>query len=313
MKYIKYKLKSLEVILNQKSKLKRNREYIPGLILGITALLYTAAIVVEDHLWGTHYTPWLYGATIIGFTIWFAFRYRMLQMIFIGLLVGTAAWHYELAKHMDTRFSQETFNIHLIVMTVAIILLVPYVIMIQKRFQMFQRRILELAAKPINDISDGFTSRPYPAGEVDTTREEIVGFSQFLKRKRIAVSSIDEDKVILFLSPNPGLRAFMQKSDLAKSSYISYDFNGNVSVHMTKSDYQQYKEELTFDQLCQSLANLFNRFLDYYRKGEFFKIDELLRDDRLKRMIRIQWVVKIAGVLIFLFAVIMYFIAVSNR
>lgn len=31
--------------------------------------------------------------------------------------------------------------------------------------------------------------------------------------------------------------------------------------------FQDYREKLSFDQLCSSLADIFNRFLDYYKNG----------------------------------------------
>ena len=40
------------------------------------------------------------------------------------------------------------------------------------------RDILELAAMPINDTAEGYSSRPRPIGRTDFTREEILEFRQ---------------------------------------------------------------------------------------------------------------------------------------
>jgi hypothetical protein len=55
-------------------------------------------------------------------------------------------------------------------------------------------------------------------------------------------------------------------------SWIAFDFHGNVTVNISKRDYLGYKEEFSFDQLCDGLGKLFIRFMDYYRKGEAERI-----------------------------------------
>jgi hypothetical protein len=46
---------------------------------------------------------------------------------------------------------------------------------------------------------------------------------------------------------------------------IGYD--GNVTVKVSDKDYRDYKERLSFDKLCTSVADIFIRFFEYYRKG----------------------------------------------
>jgi hypothetical protein len=62
-------------------------------------------------------------------------------------------------------------------------------------------------------------------------------------------------------------------------SWIAFDFQGNVTVNVSKRDYIGYKEELSFDQLCDNLGKLFIEFMRYYRKGEseriLYKLNEL--------------------------------------
>jgi len=55
-------------------------------------------------------------------------------------------------------------------------------------------------------------------------------------------------------------------------SHVSFDHSGNFAVQISKSDYRQYKEQITFDQLCAALVDLFKRFLQYYRQGKESRI-----------------------------------------
>jgi len=66
------------------------------------------------------------------------------------------------------------------------------------------------------------------------------------------------------------------KRGYKKDTYVTFDFNGNVSVNIAKKDYQKYKEEFTFDQLCSSLGNLFIEFLELYLKGKSREIIDKL-------------------------------------
>jgi len=142
------------------------------------------------------------------------------------------------------------------------------------------RQILELAARPVVEMNDGFTPRPFPAGSVNYTREEILGFAKYLGKQLIAINYLDEDRVFLVIEANEMNLIKLRKPDFQRETYISVDFSGNVSVNIAKKDYNKYKDELTFDQLCTSLADLFKTFLYHYVNGEPHKIMEIIADKR---------------------------------
>jgi hypothetical protein len=50
-------------------------------------------------------------------------------------------------------------------------------------------------------------------------------------------------------------------------SHVIIGFDGTVTVKVSDKDYGDYRERLSFDQLCASLADIFIRFIDYYKKG----------------------------------------------
>jgi hypothetical protein len=145
-----------------------------------------------------------------------------------------------------------------------------------KRINWRYREVLELAAKPVDELADGFTSRPFPAGRAGYTKEEILGFSDFLIKNVIAYPFIEEDRVVLVVPENMFTYMLLLKRGYKKDTYVAFDFRGNVSVHIAKKDYQKYVEEFTFDRLCSSLGNLFIGFLDLYKKGNGEKIIKTL-------------------------------------
>lgn len=138
------------------------------------------------------------------------------------------------------------------------------------------REILELAARPVNQSDDGFTPRPFPAGEAKYTRAEISEFARFVLKQVIAFPYFAQDRIVFVVPERMYRDFFFLRRNYLKHTYVSFDFDGNISVHIAKRDYQKYKEELTFDQLCDSLGNLFKEFLGLYKKGESSKITDRL-------------------------------------
>ncbi len=128
------------------------------------------------------------------------------------------------------------------------------------------RNILQLAAASVDQAEDGFTSRPYPLGEINATKEELHRFGRFLSANLIAFPFQDETG--LYLCINESGKHWFKRPAVDQDTYIHFPHQGPVSVNIARNEYDQYKEELTFDRLCQSLGNLFVRFLDLYRKGK---------------------------------------------
>jgi len=144
------------------------------------------------------------------------------------------------------------------------------------------RRILELAAKPVKSTEDGFTPRPFPAGEAEYSREELTGFAKFLAKNLVTLANFQEDRVILSVSNQALSEFFLPQKTNPETTHIVFGYNGEVSVKIAKAEYELFKEELTFDELCASFADLFKTLLELYKKGEKSKILGLIggKDDR---------------------------------
>jgi hypothetical protein len=129
------------------------------------------------------------------------------------------------------------------------------------------REILELAARPVESADDGFTARPYPAGRAEYTKEQLLRFARYLLKHMIAFPYVERDRVVMVVPENMLPRLLGLKHGYLGSTFVSFGFDGKVSVQIQKSDYERYREELTFDELCSSFAALFEEFLDLHRNG----------------------------------------------
>jgi len=130
--------------------------------------------------------------------------------------------------------------------------------------------VFELSARQVNDTINGFTERPRPAGQVNYTKSELFGFAEFMKRNLIAIPYIENGSIVLVPVKMGEEYPFIlnMAGDYRYYSWISFDFEGNVSASISKKDYLGFTEELSFDQLCDSMGKLFIEFLEYYKRNE---------------------------------------------
>ena len=57
---------------------------------------------------------------------------------------------------------------------------------------------------------------------------------------------------------------------------MAFGNDGQVNVHISQRDYVHFREDLDFDQLCRSLADVFVDFLEMHRKGQDSRIMDRL-------------------------------------
>ncbi len=143
-----------------------------------------------------------------------------------------------------------------------------------KKIKWRGREVLEMAAAPVEETGNGYTSRPLPAGKVEFSQQEIMEFAHFARRNLIAVSYVGKDKVIFVpvMMGREGSFILGLKSDYTDETWVSFDFDGNVTVNISHRDYLEYTEALSFNQLCTSLGNLFIDFIETYHRGEGVRI-----------------------------------------
>jgi hypothetical protein len=143
------------------------------------------------------------------------------------------------------------------------------------------REVFELASITIETSKNGFTDRPHSSGKAEYTLNELKGFAEFLQKKLIAMPYMETNRVVLVpvkMGDEFNFIFYPSKFRMTRT-WIAFDFDGNVTVNISRRDYLDYLEELSFDQLCKNLGQLFIGFIEYYKKGEadriVYKLDEL--------------------------------------
>jgi len=145
-----------------------------------------------------------------------------------------------------------------------------------RRLKWRGREIFELAAMPVADVQNGFTERPRPIGRIECTRGEILEFAEFVGSNLIAMSYVEANRVV-FMPIKMGQEfapVYGWRYDYRKRTWIAFDFEGSVSVRISEEDYLDYRDQLSFDQLCNSLGRLFIEFFESFRGGEGLRVIE---------------------------------------
>lgn len=145
------------------------------------------------------------------------------------------------------------------------------------------REIFELAAERVEDTGNGYTDRPRPVGKVTYSPDQIRSFARFAARHLIALPYITSKNVTLVpvkMGEEYG-RVLGLSGDYRYATWINFDIDGEVSVHIAQKDYLDYRQALAFDQLCASLGQVFIDFCEFYNKGEGVRIIDRMDDLRI--------------------------------
>jgi hypothetical protein len=147
-------------------------------------------------------------------------------------------------------------------------------LLINKRIKWRGREVMELAAIDVMEGEDSYTDRPRPVGKITGSRSEITGFAKYLRRKLIFMTSEENDRVLMVPVKMGQEFKILYKSniDTVDNTRVTIDFEGNVSVHISKRDYLDYRDDLSFHHLCESLGNLVIEFYNQYIKSEEIRI-----------------------------------------
>jgi hypothetical protein len=169
-----------------------------------------------------------------------------------------------------------------LVMMYVSMLVVLYMV-VNRKLRWRGEEIFELAALPVEEISDNFTARPRPAGRVPISKTEMIRFVEFMTTNLIAFAFREENRVVFVLTlPGNDLPYLLGiKKDYLKDTWVAIDYEGNITVNITEEDYLLFKMDLDFDQLCQSLGDLFGEFLELSKQGQESRIIDRMNALRL--------------------------------
>ena len=198
---------------------------------------------------------------IMGIIQWF--KYRLWINPVLGAMIGVICFN-------AARILGERSLVNLSTYLILLIILILFIILNwrtfynQERFERNSRRLFRLAAELINDTGNGFTERPFTAGKIDLSKEELEGFARFLNGKFIAKPFYHDKRTTFTISMNKSLLVINSPHEV---SYVDFDQSGNITVVISKNDYGEYTKRFSFDRLCNSMAMVFTRFLAYYKQG----------------------------------------------
>ncbi len=108
-------------------------------------------------------------------------------------------------------------------------------------------------------------------------------FRRFCARHLIALTYITSKNITLVpikMGEEFG-RLLGLSGDYRDATWVNFDVNGEVSVHIAQKDYLDYREPLAFDQLCTSLGQVFIDFIELYNKGEGVRVIDRMDDLKL--------------------------------
>ena len=200
---------------------------------------------------------------VLGIIQWF--RYRNWIYPVLGFLIGvtTAQVSFIFPHHYEYGIFKLTY-FTCFILIILFILINWNSFYNHERYEINSRRLFRLASERIFKTDNGYTERPYSGRKVDCTRNELLGFIRFLQGNYIVRPFYYESYVCLSFSMNKSLVIIHEGSEV---SHVMIGYDGTVAVRVSEKDYMDYRERLSFDQLCASIADIFTRFLDYYKKG----------------------------------------------
>lgn len=149
-------------------------------------------------------------------------------------------------------------------------------LMFTKKLKWKGREIFELSAQNVSIKEGSFTGRPKPITKIDFSLQQIKEFSQFFQKNLFGLTYYS-DKQIYFVPVKMGDEYKMlinSQSHILDKTWVSFAESGEIIVHISKKDYLEYKEDLSFNDLCDNMGNVFIDFIDSYFKNEQIRIND---------------------------------------
>lgn len=258
-------------IMSYQSKIRISIGWIYPIGVLTSYIIALVEIVIREYLIKKGYeiiiTPYfaisLVGLFFIVFGVIQWFRYKNWIYPILGILMGVTTFFASFSFSGHSAIFKAIYLVCFIV-TILFVVINWQSFYCHERFEINSRRLFRLASERICQTSEGFTERLYSAGKVECGKDELLGFARILHSYYVARPFYYENYIALAFSMNTSILAIKEVTEV---SHIILDYNGNIRVKISEKDYRDYKERLSFDQLCSSMANIFIRFLDYYQKG----------------------------------------------
>lgn len=144
------------------------------------------------------------------------------------------------------------------------------------------KEILELAAQNVTEKKSNFTERPFPTAKLDFSKNEIEQFARFFEKNLLGLCYQEENRIVFMplKYKNEYFALYNPYYKYLEKTWIAINYNGNVSVNISKDDYLDYKDDLAFEQLCLALSDQIIEFMKLFLDGRKVRIIDKL--DNLK-------------------------------
>lgn len=153
-------------------------------------------------------------------------------------------------------------------------------VLLTKKLAWWGNEIFELAAMDVEIDVESYTERPKPSAKIVYRREELFGFAHYYQKNLLGLCKRDNGSMIFIpVKMNDWANALYNPLYNYKDhSYVSIGFDGSVSTFISKKDYFDFKEDLSFDQLTEALSNLHLDFFEWYQAGKEVRIKDKLKE-----------------------------------
>ncbi len=248
-------------------------------------VFFLIPLILEDQILGTIFTPYIYGFIVFVAGIIYYFRFRLWQSFVLMTMTTIAVCTYFLGERPEqTEAMLQMLGIYpgpnfviwlktyLSIPIWLVILVINFIIFYTlgptfiKALDLEKTaiRLFKLAAREVSDEQNGFTGRPFQAGEHPYEKNQLYGLASFLEAKKICVVEfhLNGMRFIFSMGVSP-----LNKKLRDTLSYVSFGENGKLTVFISEHDYRQYKKEYTFDQLCELMGKTFLRFAEYHNNN----------------------------------------------
>lgn len=266
-----------------KYKQKQNMK-ITGLL---PAIISVVVLILTSIIWNISMGFFVLGLIMLFYAllIFYAF-YRtkhnwtllsVVYMISYGSVLISIAPHINLHNHIEFPMTSKV----LIAITIILFNWLLY-LNFKRKLKWRGREILELAAQNVEQTKGSHTDRPLPIGKVNFSKKELEKFAHFFEKKLLGLS-YKEDGRIVFMPlkyKNEYFALYNPNYNYQEKTWIAINFNGNVSVNVSKADYLDYKEDLAFNLLCNSLGDVIIDFIELFIDGSEVRIIDKM--DNLK-------------------------------
>jgi len=171
-------------------KLKPASIKIGEIILGLILISFCAYGAIQSGIKGFYTViAMFYPLFIIYFLLLFIRTSNTGYLAFTLFFVAMSLFAWAYISNFDKTF--------LILLAICLIVLVIWIffLLFTRKIKWRSREILELAANPVNETSNGFTSRPYSYGKLDYNKWELESFARFMFKNLSAIPFYEADRI----------------------------------------------------------------------------------------------------------------------